>query len=63
MSMSFVAKSLAGAALALAMGVATPGAAAEKYALGLFHFNIQYVAGGMVGFSNLPNPGSISTTT
>lgn len=30
--------------------------AKEKYALALFHYNLQYVAGGMVGFSFLPNP-------
>lgn len=29
--------------------------AQERYALGVFHFNVQYVAGGMMGFSFLPN--------
>lgn len=35
---------------------ALPASAAERYALGVFHYNIQYVAGGMMGFSFLPNP-------
>jgi hypothetical protein len=30
--------------------------AQERYALGVFHYNLQYVAGGMMGFSFLPNP-------
>jgi hypothetical protein len=44
--------------LALALGLSSlsaPAAAAERYALGVFHFNIQYVAGGMVGFSPQPS--------
>ncbi len=36
-----------GLALCLLAG---SGAAQEKYALSMFHFNLQYVAGGMVGF-------------
>src|SRR5262245_3015070 len=43
--------------LALALVLfALPARAAEKYAVGVFHFNVQYVAGGMAGFSFLPNP-------
>lgn len=37
------------------LAFASPGAAQERYALGVFHFNLQYVAGGMMGFSFLPN--------
>ncbi|MEZ4222980.1 MAG: hypothetical protein R3B13_18700 [Polyangiaceae bacterium] len=37
--------------LAAALGLlAQPSAAQDKYALSMFHFNLQYVAGGMVGF-------------
>jgi hypothetical protein len=43
------------AAAALATALAWPCAAQEKFALGLFHFNLQYVAGGMLGFWALPN--------
>jgi len=31
------------------------GVAQERYAVAVFHFNLQYVAGGMMGFSFLPN--------
>jgi len=41
--------------LALGMSLALPAQAQDKYALGVFHFNIQYVAGGLVGFSFLPS--------
>ena len=50
-------------ALALAASVglgsllaASPAKADDKYALGVFHFNIQYVAGGMVGYFSVPDP-------
>lgn len=36
---------------ALACSVSSIASAQERYALGVFHFNVQYVAGGMVGFS------------
>jgi len=51
--LSFAAGALAAA---LVLFSAPPAGAAEKYALAVFHFNIQYVAGGLVGFSFLPNP-------
>ena len=48
------------AALALAAALAaTPGeaqAATHRFALSMLHFNVQYVAGGLVGFSPTPNP-------
>lgn len=44
------------AALALVLFGSSLAEAKEKYALALFHYNLQYVAGGMVGFSFLPNP-------
>ena len=37
-------------------GLTNSAQALERYAVGVFHFNIQYVAGGMAGFSFLPNP-------
>jgi hypothetical protein len=46
-------------ALVLSVALSTwsaEGAAQEKYAVGLFHFNIQYVAGGTVGLFSTPNP-------
>ncbi|MCC6902702.1 MAG: hypothetical protein IT377_27265 [Polyangiaceae bacterium] len=46
---------LALALAALATSLAWPSAAQEKFALGLFHFNLQYVAGGMLGFWAIPN--------
>ncbi len=40
-----------GLAFAAALALAAPRARAQdKYALGVFHFNVQYVAGGLVGF-------------
>jgi hypothetical protein len=47
------------AAAAAALALAAPGAARaadHRFALGMFHFNIQYVAGGMVGYWATPNP-------
>jgi hypothetical protein len=45
-------------ALALAAFAAPAAARADgKFALGMFHFNVQYVAGGMVGYYAVPNPG------
>ena len=35
--------------------VCSPSAAQQKYALGVFHYNLQYVAGGMLGFWAIPN--------
>jgi hypothetical protein len=46
------AGTLAAAVLASA---GTAAAADEKYALGMFHFNVQYVAGGTLGFLATPN--------
>lgn len=43
----------AAAALLLSAGEAR---AQDKYALAMFHFNVQYVAGGMVGYWAVPNP-------
>ena len=43
------------AALAVAL-VAQPARAQEKFALGMFHFNVQYVAGGTTGFLVTPDP-------
>lgn len=40
----------------LASGVCSAQAAPRRYALALFHFNVQYVAGGMVGFWPQPDP-------
>ena len=45
-----------GAALAGALLTAGEARADELYALGVFHFNIQYVAGGMIGYWSTPNP-------
>lgn len=48
---------LAAALAAAALSAAPPARAAdEKFALGMFHFNVQYVAGGMVGYYAVPNP-------
>jgi hypothetical protein len=47
---------LGAAAAALALLFATEARAQEKYALAMFHFNVQYVAGGMVGYWAVPNP-------
>lgn len=44
------------AALALGYLSAPAALAQDKYALGVFHFNVQYVAGGMVGYWAVPNP-------
>src|SRR5438874_2109630 len=44
------------AAAALAIAPAPRAQAGDKYALGMFHFNVQYVAGGMVGYYSVPNP-------
>src|SRR5262249_8477603 len=39
------------------LAAATPAAAApEKYAMAIFHFNVQYVAGGLRGFFVEPDP-------
>lgn len=46
---------VAGAAVASLLG-ASSASAQEKYALSMFHFNAQYVAGGMVGYWSTPNP-------
>lgn len=40
---------------ALLVLLAPQSARAEKFVLSLFHFNVQYVAGGLVGFSFLPS--------
>jgi hypothetical protein len=47
---------LGAAAAALALLFAGEARAQEKYALAMFHFNVQYVAGGMVGYWAVPNP-------
>ncbi len=45
-------------AAAAAIATASVGAqAAERYALAMFHFNVQYVAGGTVGYWSTPTPG------
>ncbi len=41
---------------ALTLGSGTAVAATEKYALSVFHFNVQYVAGGLRGFFVTPDP-------
>src|SRR5512141_64392 len=46
----------AAAATAAAVTAAAPARADDSYALSMFHFNIQYVAGGMVGYYSMPNP-------
>jgi hypothetical protein len=43
------------AAAAVALLWASGASAQEKYALGMFHFNVQYVAGGMYGYWAVPN--------
>jgi hypothetical protein len=48
---------LGAAAAVLALLCASEARAQEKYALAMFHFNVQYVAGGMVGYWAVPNPG------
>ncbi len=53
-----MARWLSSAILACAALVCTaPALGQERYALGVFHYNIQYVAGGMVGFSPQPSEG------
>ncbi len=50
---------LFGAAAAAAVLCSAPGAASattSRYALSMLHFNVQYVAGGLVGFSPTPDP-------
>lgn len=47
---------LAGAALVASALASSPAAAQEKFALAVFHFNAQYVAGGTLGFTLLPDP-------
>ena len=44
------------AAAALSLLPAGRARADDQYALGMFHFNVQYVAGGMVGYYAVPNP-------
>lgn len=46
---------LATVALALSI-VALPANGQERFALQLFHFNVQYVCGGTIGFTPQPNP-------
>lgn len=41
---------------ALALSPREAVAASRKYALSVFHFNVQYVAGGLVGFFSTPDP-------
>ncbi|NUQ76553.1 MAG: hypothetical protein HUU21_23685 [Polyangiaceae bacterium] len=48
---------LGAAAAVFALLCAGEARAQEKYALAMFHFNVQYVAGGMVGYWAVPNPG------
>src|SRR4051812_50189629 len=45
------------ATAALVTGLAPAARADDQFALGMFHFNVQYVAGGMVGYYAVPNPG------
>jgi len=45
-----------GLTAALALSPETAEAAPEKYALSMFHFNVQYVAGGLRGFFTTPSP-------
>ncbi|MCA9593130.1 MAG: hypothetical protein KC776_07460 [Myxococcales bacterium] len=47
---------VAALAAALALLLSPAYARADKFVLSVFHFNIQYVAGGLVGFSFLPDP-------
>jgi hypothetical protein len=42
--------------IAAAALLAAAPASAEKYALSVFHFNVQYVAGGTLGYFSTPNP-------
>jgi len=48
-------RALAFGAAAAVLGAAGAARADERYALSMFHFNVQYVAGGMVGYYPLPN--------
>lgn len=41
---------------AFALGASGARAAEERYALSMLHFNVQYVAGGLVGFFATPDP-------
>lgn len=43
------------AVVALAILGLSPPASADQYALSMFHFNVQYVAGGLVGFPGYPD--------
>lgn len=48
-----------GAALGTALSLfslSQPALAQDKFALGLFHFNVQYVCGGTLGYTVNPNP-------
>ncbi|APR78800.1 Hypothetical protein A7982_04147 [Minicystis rosea] len=54
--MKLGARLFAAAAAAAALSGTSPARADDKFALGMFHFNIQYVAGGMVGYWATPNP-------
>ncbi|MFT3770567.1 MAG: hypothetical protein QM820_34505 [Minicystis sp.] len=47
---------LAATTAAAAIAAASPARADDRFALGMFHFNVQYVAGGMVGYYTTPNP-------
>ncbi len=49
-------RAVATLAAALLLLVSSAQARADKYVLSVFHFNVQYVAGGLVGFSFLPDP-------
>jgi hypothetical protein len=44
------------AAAIAALSAAAPARADDNFALGMFHFNVQYVAGGMVGYYAKPDP-------
>jgi len=51
----FLAGALLGLLLALPAAVPDARAASHRYALSVFHFNLQYVAGGLVGLFQNPN--------
>jgi hypothetical protein len=51
-----LSRALASGAAAAVLAAAGPARADDRYALSMFHFNVQYVAGGMVGYYPLPNP-------
>lgn len=46
----------AAAALTVAASAAPAAAESQKFALSMLHFNVQYVAGGLVGFTVNPDP-------